>query len=135
MLVTTNNYNTFTNLHTLQRTTADSKSSVFTSHCLVATSNSAVSLPWFLCSYMFIHCHGNVFVMLLNGNSFPVLVPLFHPAAIISQYNSVGQQVVHEGAEHTINYLYSYLFYENLWLNVGLKNIVFRYHICLMQIM
>jgi hypothetical protein len=53
---------------------------------------------------MFIRCHGNFFAMLLDGDDCFVFVPLFQPATIISQYNSVGEQVVHEGAEHTVQF-------------------------------
>jgi hypothetical protein len=72
----------------------------------------------------------SVVAYLFFVNSCLIFVPLYQLAAPILQNNLFGEQVVHEGAEHTI--IYIHICFMKVY---GLKNMVFRYHTCLMQVM
>jgi hypothetical protein len=121
-LVTTNNYNTITSLHILQIITANSKSSVFTSHCLVVTSNNAVSLPRFLCCCIFMLCHGT------TAASFLFHYFILQPPYCKIIYLESKKYMKVQNTQFTCIHICFMKVY-------GLKNMVFRYHTCLMQVM
>jgi hypothetical protein len=121
-LVTTNNYNTFTNLHVLQITTAVNNCYFFATHCLIATSNTGGSFHCF-------HVQGLLstllrYVYICTWNNFKLK---FHAVAIFKQcivafwYN----QEIRENVKDILVSSIIPSLLENLW-NELTKNYVFK---------